>query len=373
MEAEHGAELHVEIDVLVVLLLPVARRSGQRRLDEAAPVVDVSAHRHAQDAFRRALRLHRSLVAARQAERREARGRHLARLVDVDRPLHGGVRRLDDHVLEARSRRLVDERECCLAGLTRDLRPSRKQIVDLGLGEVRLDRKPAVAAGGWYAAGELDGHRPGQEATEIEAELGARRFVERRLHADISIGVARLAVVERGGDAVELDVTTDPMALVVGAHLQQVCLDLLAHEHVLSREVGDIHVDGVGRGSGREVLLQRQAECHLRGDRPAAGRGIERRARIVAKPLHAEQLGDRGHRPIEAETRLGRRRLREGVGHLEHTVGDRELAAGRDVNVAAPEIDRCGAARDAHVHVGIADRRQPFDRSDLGAVPDDVD
>ena len=94
---------------------------------------------------------------------------------------------------------------------------------------------------------------------------------------------------------------------------------------------------------------------------------------MIAQPLHAEELRGGRHRSVEPEADLGRRRLREGVRHLEYTVGDRELAAGRNFHIAAADIDRRGAPGDAHVDVGIANRGQPLHRPDLGAMADDLD
>ena len=163
------------------------------------------------------------------------------------------------------------------------------------------------------------------------------------------------------------------MAEVVGAHLEQCGLDLLAHHHAFGGEVGDVHVDGVERRPGRQILLQRHRERDLRGQRPAAGRRLDRRTRILAQPRHPQEFGRGRHRSIEAEADLRRRPLGEGIGYLEHAAGDRELATGRYLHVAAADIDGRRAAGNLHVDVGIADCRQALDRPDLGAVADDLD
>ena len=138
-------------------------------------------------------------------------------------------------------------------------------------------------------------------------------------------------------------------------------------------EVRDVEVDRVDRRSGREILLERQGERDLRGERPATGRGIDRRAGIIAQPFHSQEFGRRRYRAVEAEARLRRRRLRERVGHLEHAVGDGELAAGRYFHIAAADIDHRRAAGNAQIDVGVANRRQAGDGADFRAVADDLD
>src|SRR6266508_4419573 len=130
----------------------------------------------------------------------------------------------------------------------------------------------------------------------------------------------------------------DPVTDVVGGHLEQGGLHFLAHHHAFGGEVRNVHVDRVERRSGRQILLERQRERHLRGERSAAGRGLDRRVRIVAQPLHAQEFGRGRHRSVETKADLRRWRLGESVGHLEHAVGDRKLTAGRYLNVAAPDI-----------------------------------
>jgi len=58
---------------------------------------------------------------------------------------------------------------------------------------------------------------------------------------------AGLRVLQHGGNAVDLDVASDPVALVVGAHFEHGGLDLLAHDHAFGGKVRDIHVDGIAR------------------------------------------------------------------------------------------------------------------------------
>ena len=374
MEADDRAELEVEIDILVVLLFAVARAAAaHRRLDEAAAVIDIAAHGHAQRTVGAAIRFQRRLVSVGRAEDGKIRRQHVAGRIDLDHAFDRSARRFDHQILEARHPRLVDQRERRTTRAAGGLRPPRQQIVDLGLGQVGLDREAAVALLGQHASAELDRHRPHEEAAEIEAELAASAFVEGGLDAHIGIGVTRLAVVERGGNAVDLHIAADPVALVVGAHLEQRRLDLLSHDHALGGEVRDVEVDRVDRRSGREILLEREGERHLRGERPAAGGGIDRRAGIFAQPFHPQQFGRGRHRSVEAEAGLRRRRLGERVGHLEYAVGDGELAAGRYLHIAAADIDHRRAAGNAEADVGIANRRQACDRPDFRTVADDLD
>ena len=60
------------------------------------------------------------------------------------------------------------------------LDPARQQLVDARLRQIGFDREPAVAAFERHAAVDLDRHRPGDEAAEIEAEPRAAGLVERR-------------------------------------------------------------------------------------------------------------------------------------------------------------------------------------------------
>ena len=71
-----------------------------RRLDEAAAVVDLAAHRHPQRAVRPALGLQRRLVAVGQAEDREIRRHDVAGSVELDRALDRSAGRFDHEVLE---------------------------------------------------------------------------------------------------------------------------------------------------------------------------------------------------------------------------------------------------------------------------------
>ena len=61
------------------------------------------------------------------------------------------------------------------------------------------------------------------------------------------------------------------------------------------------------------------------------------------------------------------------VGHLEQAARNRELAAGRQIDIAAPDADARGASGDAHIDVGVLDRRQAVDRADFGAVAGNLD
>src|SRR5262249_376870 len=78
------------------------------------------------------------------------------------------------HVFEPRPCRLADKREGRAARPPRRLQPSRQQIVDLGLREVGLDGETAIGVICRNAPVELDRHRPGERAAEIEAKLAAR-------------------------------------------------------------------------------------------------------------------------------------------------------------------------------------------------------
>src|SRR5262249_15917200 len=148
--------------------------------------------------------------------------------------LDRGIGGLEHDVLEARQRRFVDQSEGGAAWLARRLRPAGQHVVDLRRGEIGFDREAAVdALTRRHTPGKFDRNRPGGYSAEVEAELAARRLVQRRLDTDVDITIAPLAIVERGRDAVELDVTPDPMAVVVGADLEQGRLDLLAHDHAL--------------------------------------------------------------------------------------------------------------------------------------------
>ena len=138
-------------------------------------------------------------------------------------------------------------------------------------------------------------------------------------------------------------------------------------------KLAHVHGDRIGRRAGREIGLERHAERDLRGQRAAAGGRIERHAGVLAQPLERQQFRRRLHRAVEPEADLGGRALRERIRHLEHAVGDRQLAAGRNVDVAAADIDGGGAAGDANAEVGIANRRQAVHRTDFGAVPDNLD
>src|SRR5262249_41477253 len=229
VKAQDRAEFDVDIDILVLLLL-VAARAGQRRFDEAASVINIAAHGHAQRAIGAPFRFEGSLVPVRKGKDREICGDDVPGGIDLDGAFDRSAGGFDHQIFEPRPRRLVDEGEGRATGATRRLQPSRQQIVDLGRREIGLDGKAALAPVR-HASAELDRHRPGEGAAEIETEFAARVLVERGLDADIGVAVARLAVIERGSNAVDLDVTPDPVTQVVGGHLEQRGLDLLAHDH----------------------------------------------------------------------------------------------------------------------------------------------
>ena len=58
-----------------------------------------------------------------------------------------------------------------------------------------------------------------------------------------------------------------------------------------------------------------------------------------------------------------RRRLELGIGDLEQTVGDVELASRRHFNRAATEIDGGSAPVDVRSQVSVADCRQTLERA----------
>ena len=119
--------------------------------------------------------------------------------------------------------------------------------------------------------------------------------------------------------------------------------------------------------------LQRHAHGHMGGQVAAAGAGIDRRAGIVAQPFAASSSAAAATDPSTRKRTRDGRRIHVVVRHLEHAVGDRELAAGRNVDIAAPDRDGRGASGDAQRSRRRPDRRQAVDRPDLGAVAGNLD
>ena len=101
-----------------------------------------------------------------------------------------------------------------------------------------------------------------------------------------------------------------------------------------------------------------QIDRHVRGNRAAARRRIEREADFATHGVAFQQRGRRRNGAVDTEGRARRRRLRVGIRHLEQAAGDGELAAGRNFDRAAPEIDGGAGAGDVNVEIGVADRRQ---------------
>src|SRR5205807_1235778 len=121
-----------------------------------------------------------------------------------------------------------------------------QQAIDAGLGEIGIDGVAAFAFSCRYPTVDLHGYRPAEISTDIEAELAATGIVESGLNADFRVGIATwLAIVERSGDAVDLHVAPDVVALIVGAHAQICRFDLLTHYQPFSGKAGKLHADGV--------------------------------------------------------------------------------------------------------------------------------
>ena len=85
VEADNGAEFHVEVDIHRLPFRGRARRSAAGRgLDEAAAVIDVAAHDHAQRSIRRAFGLEAGAVAVGKTVGREIGRLHLPGAVEID-------------------------------------------------------------------------------------------------------------------------------------------------------------------------------------------------------------------------------------------------------------------------------------------------
>ena len=108
---------------------------------------------------------------------------------------------------------------------------------------------------------------------------------------------------------------------------------------------------------------------------PLLDLGSSRRAGEFAEPVDDRISADRRHRAVDPEAGpCARRRLRRHVRHLEHEVGDVQLAARRRFDVRLPDRDGRGAAGDpraADRHRGSAAVRRPAGWST--PLADDVD
>ena len=123
VEAGDGAEPDVDVDVLELRVLGLARRrAGHRRLDEAAAVIDVAAHRDAQRAVGAALGPQRRLVAVGEVEAGQVRGLDVA-----------GCRRLD---------RAFDQ-QCPGPSIERSSKPHELRPAGHDEGHARLPARPA--------------------------------------------------------------------------------------------------------------------------------------------------------------------------------------------------------------------------------------
>src|SRR5262249_37333741 len=149
------------------------------------------------------LRSEGGLVSVRKGKEGEICRDDVARGVDLDRALDRSAGGFDHQIFEPRPRGFVDEGKGRAPRPTRRLQPSGKQIVDLGLSEVGLDGKATLAFVCRHSSAELDRHRSGEQAGKIETEFAARVLVERGLDANVGVAVARLAIVERGRNAVD--------------------------------------------------------------------------------------------------------------------------------------------------------------------------
>ena len=84
----------------------IGRWSFRRRLDgrgqgleQTATVISVAAHDRAQRAVRQAIDLETGAIAIGEAVGREARGQHIARIVEVDDAFHPAAGALDPEIL----------------------------------------------------------------------------------------------------------------------------------------------------------------------------------------------------------------------------------------------------------------------------------
>src|SRR6202022_1913250 len=98
--------------------------------------------------------------------------------IDLDHSFDGNAWRLNDQILEAGALRLLDHGEAGTRVFARILRPSREQVIDLGLGEVGFDRQAWIAFLG-QAPGELDRDGTEEISVEVATEFGGRTLIER--------------------------------------------------------------------------------------------------------------------------------------------------------------------------------------------------
>ncbi len=331
VKSDDGADFDVEIEIGdATARLGVGRGAAHDGFDEAAAVVDVGAHRHFERALRHALGLEACLVALGHAERREVGGDELAVGVELDGSLHRDAAALDDDVVDPRRRALAGAHgEGRARRLRLGLHPAGKQIVDLGLAEVGLDREPVVLiAGRRDLAAELDRNRPGHGAIEIETEAIARGVVECRLQAKLGIAVAaRLAIVDHGRHAADAHVAARLVALRVGGHAQRLRLDALRHHEIVDGEIGDVGGDVVVHHALRHLGIDRHRQRDLGGHRAFAARRVERRARGLAQAIHREQFRGGRDRPLDPHARARRRLLDLRIRNLEDPVRHRQTAA----------------------------------------------
>ena len=145
---------------------------------------------------------------------------------------------------------------------------------------------------------------------------------------DIGIALGRLTIIQRGGLAVDLDLTLDLISCVVSDNLQRVGFELLVHHQLVggeSAEIGRNAVDGIRLG---QFPLDRQTQRDHGGNRSLARIGIDQSAGKFAEALGSKNFGHCRYRTIDPEFHLGRRWLRRHVRHFEYEIGDSELAPG---------------------------------------------
>ena len=248
------------------------------------------------------------------------------------------------------------------ARLAGHLGPARQDVVDLRRREVGFHTKAAVMLAGANLAAQLDRDRAAYARPQIDAQLGARGIVERCSQAHIGVAIGILAVVQRGRLSGDLDVALDPVALIIGHHLEGVGFELLVQRQLVDRERAEIDVDGVGRLFLGQRVLERHLERDLRDDIALAGVGIDRRLVDIAQTLGLQHLRRGRHRPLDTETHARGRGLRHQIGYFKHHVGHIELAAGRRIDAALTDGHGRGAPGDMPLHVGVANRGQPIER-----------
>ena len=200
--ADDGAELHVEIDIDRTLARRAAGRAAGHGLDEAAAVIDVAAHDHAQRAVGGAIDFQVGAVAVGKAVGRESRRLQFARAVELDGAFDAAAGALDQKIVDADRLRLGGERERRPRRLAGRLDPAGQEAVDLRRRQVRLDGEFAVTVRpGADAAGELERNAAADGVARIEAEIGSRIVVEHALQADVGSRRRRAPCGIRGSPA----------------------------------------------------------------------------------------------------------------------------------------------------------------------------